>query len=290
MGAAVAITAGAAPAMAQAPLDGIRVELQDRIDAHRGTVGLAVVDLATGDTLSISGDEPFPSASVIKVPILFEVFHQVEHGPLRLEDPLSVLAADLKPGSGILQHLSTPHEITVADAALLMIAHSDNTASNLLIDRVGIGPVNARMDSLGLFRTRLHRKLFGPETSSVAPDSSARYGVGVTTPMEMARLFAMLYRGEAVSPDASERMVGLLRSQFYRESIPRHLAGATVANKTGSDSGIRNDCGIVYTDARDFIVCAFTRDNEDRSWRLDHEGHMLIADLARIVHDGLTSR
>lgn len=289
-GLALALLALAPSSAAAQTLADLRPAIEERVAAHQGTVGLAVIDLDTGEALAIRGDEPFPTASVIKVPVLVEVFHQVENGPLRLEDPLVLIAADRKPGSGILQHLSTPHELTVADAALLMIAHSDNTATNLLIDRVGIGPVNARMDSLGLPRTTLHRKLFGPESSSIAPDSSARYGVGVTTPAEMAGLLAMLYRGEVVSAPASERMLEILRRQFYRESIPRHLAGAPVANKTGSESAVRNDCGVVYGEARDFVLCVFTRENRDRSWSLDNEAQVLAADLARILYEGLNGR
>lgn len=279
----------AAPATldAQETLADLRPAVEARAAEHRGVVGVAAIDLVRGDTLALQGDERFPTASVIKVPILVEMFQQVETGPLSLDDPVVALEADLKPGSGILQYLSTPHHMTLRDAALLMIAHSDNTASNLVIHRVGIGAVNARMDSLGLPRTRLYRQLFGQNAHSFAPDSAARYGVGVTTPLEMARLFARIHAGEAVSEAASAEMVEMLHRQLYRESIPRHLGDATVANKNGSDSGVRNDCAIVQRDAGDFVLCVFTKENQDRSWRLDHEGHLVAADIARIIHERL---
>jgi beta-lactamase class A len=281
------LAVGREPAFAQAPLGALQGRLEARAAAHRGVVGIAVIDLQTGDSLAIRGEEPFPTASVIKVPILVELFHQVQHGRLRLEDPLVLLEADKKPGSGILQHFAAPHQLTVADAAFLMIAHSDNTATNLLIDKVGIHAVGSRMDSLGLTRTTLHSKLFSRE-SSIAPDSSARYGVGVTTPLEMARLFALLHQGKAVSAQASAQMVELLKKQFYRAMIPRHLPGVTVANKTGSVDAARVDCGIVDAAARAFVLCVFTKENQDRSWRLDNEAEVLIGDVARIVHGGLT--
>lgn len=268
------------------PPSAVRGAVEARIAAHRGVVGVAVIDPDTDEVFEVRGAEPFPTASVIKVPILVEVFHQVHLGRLRLDDPLMMLEVDKKPGSGFLQHLSAPHRLTVEDAALLMIALSDNTATNLLIDKVGIRQVGARMDTLGLERTALHSKIFD-RTSSIAMDSSVAYGVGVTTPVEMARLFALLYRGEAVSPEASAQMVEMLKKQFYRHGIPRHLAGVAVANKTGSVSDSRSDCGIVYGGARDYVICVFTKENEDRGWTADNEAEVLIADVARIVHETL---
>lgn len=268
----------------QATLAELGPVLEERIASHRGTVGLAAIDLETGELFSIRGEQPFPAASVIKVPVLVELFQQIEDGRLRLDDPLVLLEADKQPGSGILQHLTAPHQLTIADAAFLMTALSDNAASNLLIDKVGIRAVGDRMEELGLGRTRLHSRLFD-RASSIDLEASVAYGVGVTTPLEMARLFAMIYRGEAVSPAASEQMLHMLVNQFYRDAIPRHLPGVIVANKTGSLSAARNDCGVVYTSGHDFVLCVFTNDNEDRSWRLDNEAQVLIADIARMLYD-----
>jgi beta-lactamase class A len=277
-------------AFAQTSLSALREPIEARIAPHRGVVGVGLIDLRTGDSLSIRGNESFPTASVIKLAVLTEVFHQVYNGKLRLEDPIVLLEADKKPGSGILQFFSTPHQMTVADAALLMVAHSDNTASNLLIDKVGIRAVGTRMDSLGLPRTTLHSRLFD-RPSSIAPDSSTRYGVGVSTPLEMTRLLALMYQGKLVSPEASTKMIDMMKRQFYREMIPRQLAGVTIANKTGSVNASRIDCGIVYGgESRDYALCVFTNDNQDQSWRLDNEAQVLIGDIARIVHNALAPR
>lgn len=279
----------ARPATAQSALEAARPALEARIATHHGTVGLAAIDLRTGTTLAIRGDQPFPAASVIKVPVLVELFHQVRQGRIRLEDPLVLLEADKKPGSGILQFLAAPHQLTVRDAAFLMIALSDNTATNLILDKIGIRSVAARMDSLGLPHTRIFRKVFSSEPA-LDPDSAARYGLGVTTPLEMARLFALLYRGEAVSPEASREMLALLKAQFSNDRIPRLLpAGTEVAHKDGSLDATRNDCGIVFTPGHDYVLCIFTTDNRDRSWRLDNEAHLLIAELARIVHQAVAA-
>jgi hypothetical protein len=106
--------------------------------------------------------------------------------------------------------------------------------------------------------------------------------------MEMARLFALLHQGRVVNAEASAQMIDLLRKQLYREMIPRHLPGVTIANKTGSVNASRIDCGIVYDSARDFALCVFTNENQDRSWAIDNEAHLVIADIARILHTGLT--
>lgn len=267
----------------------MRARIEARAAEHDGVVGLAVVDLASGEWLLVRGDEKFPTASVIKVPVLVELFHQVAGGRLRLEDTLVALGADKKPGAGILRHLDAPHRLTVADAVYLMIAHSDNTAANLLIDRVGIDAVNRRLDAFGLRHTRLYRKLFEADSASFAPDSAARWGVGVTTPREMTRLFERIYRGEVVSPAASARMIDILKKQFHRTKIPRDLPPVEVANKTGEINASRNDCGIVYGRGRDFALCVFTKENRDQSWTLHNRAEALIGELARIVYDGLVS-
>lgn len=276
----------AAPSLHAQRLDAIRGELERRIAQHHGTVGMAVIDLRSDETLAIAGDEPFPSASLIKVPLLVEVMAQVERGRLRLEDPIVLLEIDKQPGSGILQLLDAPHHLTVREAAVLMIAVSDNTATNLLIDEVGIRPVNERMDSLGLPRTTLHSKTFLRSTS-IAMDSSAVWGLGVTTPLEMTRLLAMIQRGQVVSPEVSRIMLEMLEAQFYGSGLPRYLPSGSVAHKTGDLNAARHDCGIVDTEPALYAICVMTKENRDESWAIDNEAHVLIAELARTVHGAL---
>jgi beta-lactamase class A len=293
------------PAHAQGvPWDRLRAELEARIAEHHGTVGLVVLDPGTGGSLTIRGNERFPTASSIKVPVLLQLFHQVDAGRIRLDDPVVMLDADRVPGSGVLQLFDAPLRITVGDAATMMITQSDNTATNLVIDKLGIRAVNARMDSLGYPRTRLWAKVFRSSTTSIDPDSSRVWGLGVSTPMEMARMFDAIYRGEAFSPEASRRMVAMLRRQAWGyNEIPRYLPpGVVVAHKTGSVNASRNDCGIVYAprpegkdifdppagDGTDYVLCVFTTDNEDRSWQpVDNQAEVLIGELSRIVWEAL---
>jgi beta-lactamase class A len=300
---ATILTPGRAAAQ-RADWDGLEAKLEARIAEHEGTVGVVVLDPTSGASLSIRGDDRFPTASNIKVPVLLQLFHQVEAGRIRLSDPVVMLDVDRVGGSGILQFFDAPLEITVKDAATFMISQSDNTATNLLIDKLGIRAVNERMDSLGYPATRLWAKVSRRRETSIAPDSSRAFGLGVTTPMEMARMFASIYRGEAVSADASRRMIAMLREQAWGyNEIPRYLPpGVVVAHKTGSVSATRNDCGIVYAPRpqgdgisdpptpgmRDYVLCVFTDNNEDRSWiPVDNAAEVLIGDLSRIVWEAL---
>jgi beta-lactamase class A len=277
-----------APAVAQ--LASLRPRLEQRIAQHKGLVGLSLVDLTTGEKLSIRGEEPFPSASVIKLPILVELFHQIQRGPLSLSDPIVMLAADQRPGSGVLQFLSTPHNLTVRDAATLMIILSDNTATNFIIDKVGIRNVNARMDSLGLKSTRLHAKVFLGSSTTIDTAATRKWGFGVTTPNDIAELLVRLYRGQVVSDSASKTMVGMMRNNFDYAEIPRYMpAGVSVAHKTGALNASRHDCGIVFSKPRDYVLCVLTSENQDQSWRMDTEAKVTIAELARITHDFMTN-
>jgi beta-lactamase class A len=191
----------------------------------------------------------------------------------------------------VLQFLSTPHTLTVADAATLMIILSDNSATNLIIDKIGIRNVNARMDSLGLRQTRLHAKVFLGSSTTIDTAATRRWGFGVTTPEEMGTLFEKLYNNTAASEASSKRMLDMLRRNFDYEEIPRLLpAGVVVAHKTGKLNESRSDCGIVYNKTRDYVLCIFTAGNRDTSWRIDTEARVTIGELARMVHDEMTAR
>lgn len=269
----------------------LRESLEARIADHRGVVGVVVLDPNTGEGISIRGDEPFPTASMIKVPILVEVFFRVEEGDLGLDDPLSMLAGDRAPGAGILRYFEAPAPVSVRNAALLMTALSDNTATNLLIAKVGARAVTDRMEALGFADTRLFRRVFGSAQESFDREGSERWGFGVTTPMELARLLAWIERGEAVTSEASREMLRMLEAQQHRVGIPRLLPADTpVAHKTGTIAAARHDCGIVYAEARTFVLCVMTQENEDTRTAWDNEAEMLQGELARLVFDAFGGR
>ncbi len=259
----------------------LRRTLDTLARAHRGVVGYVVRDLDGGWELAERGDEPFPTASLIKVPVLVTVFDLVAQGRLSLDDRLTVLAIDMVPGSGILQHLHHGLTITVRDAAWLMTTISDNTATNLLLDRIIIRRVWDKMDSLGLGRTRVHSKSF-LRASSVAMDSSVKYGLGVTTPREMARLFALLADGRAVSPAADSAMLDMLAANEDRQLLQRYVSGVRAPRKTGATDAVRTECTLWYLRTR-IVACVLTRENADTRWVLDSEPQLLMARMGEAI-------
>ncbi|MDQ3674329.1 MAG: class A beta-lactamase-related serine hydrolase [Gemmatimonadota bacterium] len=259
----------------------LRRALDSIADAHQGVVGYSVLDIETGARLERRGDETFPTASLIKVPILVTVFDLVAKGQISLDDPLTVLKIDQVPGSGVVQFLHNGTILTVKDAAWLMTVISDNTATNLLLDRIIIRRVWAKMDSLGLKQTRVHSKSF-LRNSSVAMDSSVKYGLGVTTPNEMARLFELLAQGRAVNPASDSTMLDILRHNNDDTLLQRFAGGARAAHKTGATDAVRTECSLFYLRNR-VVACVMTKENKDQRWVLDTEPQLTIANMGKAI-------
>jgi beta-lactamase class A len=249
--------------------------------AHHGTVGYAVHNLDTGERLERRGDETFSTASLIKVPVLVTVYDLVEKGQLGLDDPLTLLKIDKVPGSGQLQFMHDNATVTVHDAAWLMSTISDNTATNLLLDRIIIRRVWDKMEKLGLPHTKVHSKSF-LRSSSVAVDSSAKYGLGVTTPNEMARLFALLADGKAVSPKADSAMLGILAHNEDLTSMQRFVEGLAVPHKTGATDQVRTECALFPLQSR-VVACVLTKENKDQRWLVDNEAQVTLARMGEAI-------
>ncbi len=259
----------------------LRRTLDSIADAHHGVVGYSVIDLETGAHISRRGDETFPTASLIKVSILVTVYDLVAKNQLALDDPLTVLKIDQVPGSGIIQFLHNGTVLTVHDAAWLMSTISDNTATNLLLDRIIIRRVWAKMDSLGLQHTRVHSKSF-LRNSSVAMDSSVKYGLGVTTPNEMARLFQLMALGKAVNPAADSAMLDILEHNTTDFMLQRYAGGARAAHKDGETDAVRTECTLWYLRNR-VVACVMTKENKDQRWILDNEPQLTLANMGLAI-------
>ena len=252
-------------------------------DGFAGVVGISVRNLATAETISIRGAEKYPSASLIKVPILVALLDEVANGRVDLAERSTMIGRDRVGGSGILKHLQSGTDPTLEDLAWLMITLSDNTATNLLLDKLDVATVGAKMEAIGLPASKVHSKTFRRQTS-IAMDSSVLYGLGVATPDEMVELFTMLHEGRAVSPALDSLALRMLLANQDANMMVRWLPGSTrVAHKSGSVDDARNDCGIMYSPAAPIALCVMTRENEVTSYAVDSAPHLLIARIAREV-------
>lgn len=284
--AVAALTLAPAPASAATVADtvGLRTELERAVAGFGGVAGISVRDLATGEGVSIRGGEPFPTASLIKVSVLVALLEEVRSGRARLDERVPLRPEERVGGSGVLKHMGAGFTLSLEDAAWLMIVLSDNTATNLLLDRIGIETAWRKMDALGLHGTRVYRKAFSSNATSPLPDSAARYGLGVTTPDETTALFALLHRGRAVSPAMDSLAIAMLRANQDASKLVRWLPGSIpVAHKSGDIERARSDCGILYTPAAPIALCVMTRENQDTRFAVDNPAHLLMGRIARAV-------
>jgi beta-lactamase class A len=217
-----------------------------------GVMGVAIEDLTTGDHVFLRADEVFAQASSIKITVLAELYRQAQQGKLKLTDLYTVQASDLVPDSDIMGGL-TPGvtRITLRDLATMMVAVSDNSATNVLIDRVGMDNVIAMLDSLNLPHTRLRRKMMDLE--------AAKHGrENISTPREMMTLLADIYQGKVLNKEMTADFFKVL-STNKSSWIPRDLpADVKIANKPGALEGVRNDSGIVFVEGRPYVICVMT--------------------------------
>jgi beta-lactamase class A len=231
------------------------VDVEQRLD---GVLGVAILDLNSGQQLLIHPDEVFPQASSIKIAVLAELYHQAEQsahgfpGKAKLTDRDVVRAADIVPDSAVLGGL-TPGvtSLTNRDLASIMVAVSDNSATNVLIDRIGMDNVVHFTESLGLAHTQLRRKMMDLKAAALGREN-------ISTPREMMQLLEQLYRGKVIGSPLLDDFFNVLATT--KESwIPRDLpADLKIANKPGELEGVRNDSGIVFLNNRPYVICVMT--------------------------------
>jgi len=223
------------------------------IDQHLdGVMGVAMEDLTTGDHYFLHEDDVFAQASSIKITVLANLYLQVQQGKLKLTDPYTVQSSDLVLDSDIMGGL-TPGvtRLTLRDLATMMVAVSDNSATNVLIDRVGMPNVNAMLDSLGLTHTRLRRKMMDLQAAKEGREN-------ISTPHEMMTLLDAIYRGKVLNKESTADFFTMLSTN--KDSwIPRDLpADLKIANKPGALEAVRNDSGIVFVEGRPYVICVMT--------------------------------
>jgi beta-lactamase class A len=277
---------------ADPPGDGLEARLAALASQHKGKVAIAVKHLGKGTSCYLGADEPMPTASLIKLPVMIETYQQAAEGKVKLKDLVTLHDADKVPGSGILtEHFSDGASFPLVDAVRLMIVFSDNTATNLVLDKIGIASTNKRMEAWGFPNTQINAKVFRGDTTSVNPERTKRFGLGSTTAREMVGLLEKLHQGKVVTPDACRAMLEHLKKCEDRDKFPKLLPeGLVVAHKTGSISTARTDAGILYLPGGPVAVCVLTAGNQDTRWRPDNAGNVFCARVAKEVHDYFNNR
>jgi beta-lactamase class A len=277
----LALSAACAPAIAPAPAPGERLQeaLAELAEGFDGIAGIHALRLRTGEEVSVRADEIFPTASMIKVPLLVALLDQVERGGLALDTALAWHDSLAYPGNDITAKLREGETVSLERLAFLMSSWSDNTASLWIQALVGGGAyVNEVMERLGLAHTRVNSRTPGRQ-----PDWE-RYGWGQTTPREMSDLMTRIHRGEMVSQEASATMYGLLTAPLYRaEALAPIPATVQVATKPGAVSASRSETLVVNAPGGPYVLTIITRNQADTSWEDDNEGWQLIREASRLV-------
>lgn len=267
-------------------------QVKQKIGSFPGQVSLYAINLDTGKSYALSADRPVRTASTIKLPIMVECYFEAAEGKLKWSEPVKLVKNDIVGGSGILQDLTPGDVFPIRDVVDLMIVMSDNTATNLVLDRVSGNAVNARMAQLGLRETRVMRKVMGAKPSRVttagAKPENRKWGLGRSSPREMVTILEKLYRGELVNKAASDAMIATLKRQRDITGIGRDMTGVTVADKTGALDNLRSGIGIIYS-KRGNVAMAITVDGIPKiDWSPDNPGDLLISSLSEILFKGLT--
>jgi beta-lactamase class A len=300
---ALMVLAAAPPSPSPSPSP-VEARIAARLQSFAGRMGVYARHLDTGETIAVSADDRFPTASAIKTAVMVEVFHQMAAGRIRKDQLVTLTDADKVGGSGILHSMRGGSPYSVGDLLFLMIALSDNTATNLLVNLVGTKAVDDRMVAYGLPLTRLYRPTFRGGHADVFPEEEREYGLGSSTPRELGTLMETIALGKAVSAEASAQMLALLGKQQNYDLIPRLLPlddKTTYAGKSGQDDekladatgltgSIRNDSGIITTPSGRFVLAIMTRRVKDERWTVDNDAYVTGAEVARMVFDHFTAK
>lgn len=249
-------------------------------EGFSGTLGLWALSLENGEEIAYNADDSFHPASTIKLAVLYEAFRQAEIGEFDLQSLITPSPADLVGGAGVLKDLEPTYSLSGLNLATLMITISDNTATNLLIDRLGIAKINVTMSALGLNRIRLENQLMRPRPDG--PYSRA-------TPRQLGRLMEMIAIGHSPTPTAAEAMLGILKRQQKLDYLTRALpteevARLTIAAKGGEIQGTRNMIAAVWREGRGYIISIMSAGCADLRYHPDNEGAVLLARVAQAVH------
>jgi beta-lactamase class A len=298
---ALNIIARPAPAQPADPTAAIDQRIQAAIQGFPGSVSLYAKNLDTGLSYGLRADAPVPTASTIKLPIMVELFAEAEEGRLDWNQKLLLTDQDKVSGSGVLTELSSGDALPIRDLMHLMIVVSDNTATNLILDRIGGNEVNVRMARLGLKQTAVMRKIM---QSKLFPDPHAtpkpegmtdegkkpgndRWGTGRSCPRDMVLLLEKLYRGELVSKTASQEMIAVLKRQHDHSGVGRDMNNTVIASKSGALDHLRSDVAIVYSQHGPLAMAITVNNVAEVDYGVDNPGNLLLSKLSGILVEEL---
>ncbi|MBU5438580.1 class A beta-lactamase-related serine hydrolase [Tissierella sp. MSJ-40] len=226
----------------------METKLIDMLNSLEGEIGFYYKDLKTGKEIKYKEDEPLIAASIIKIPILIEILRQIEEGRLKKDQKVKVQREDKMPSCGALTYMHNGLEVTIEDLYTLMIIHSDNTATNMLIKISGMENINNTMKNLGLKKSKLNRLLFDSEEQKKGKEN-------YITSFEMGILLEKMNSYRLISENISKEIDRVLKLQRLNHKIPYLIPNnIEIGHKTGEDSGITHDVGVVYS-KNPFIFC-----------------------------------
>lgn len=265
----------------------LEARIKAEVTSFSGDLSVYANDLK-GNIIEINADEEFETASSIKTFILVDLFRQVHEGKKDLSEKLKYTEGNFVEGSGILRSLDYGVELTVKDYAILMIIVSDNIATNIMIDYLGMKNINNTLIDLGFKNTVLHNKI----------DFEKHSKLGTTTPREYGLIFEKICKEELWSPEASREMLKIFKEQNYNSMLTRALPQYFLdsentgdeeliytASKSGSMDASRNDGGIVSTPYGKYVVALYTKNYKDPLYYIDHESTLFGAKVSRLLFD-----
>lgn len=262
-------------------------KVRELANKHEGKVAVYIKHLDSGEITQLNADTPMPTASLIKLAIMVATYKQVEAGKANLDTMVTLKKEDKVPGSGILtKNFSEGASFPLKDAIRLMIAYSDNTATNLVLDQVGIATVNQVIEALGYPNTKINAKVFKGSTTSVAPERTKEFGLGSTTARETVELLEKIHQGKAASQESCKAVLEHLKHCEDKDMLPRHLPpGTALAQKTGAVSDARTAGGIIYFKGGPIAICVLTTGNKDKSWGRNNSAEILLGAISKLAYD-----
>lgn len=257
---------------------GLEKSIAQELKGFDGTAGVVIKDLGHNWEIVSNENTPIPSASMVKIPVMMSYFYASKEGVIDLNSNICITNRAKSPGSGLLKNVCPGENFTIEELIGLMITHSDNTAANILIDRLGFDAINGYFIRMGLKHTDLVRKMMDFKLRKKGVEN-------YTTARDMANLLEMLYRNRFLNSAISKKCLEILAAQKVNDRIPKKLpAGTIVAHKTGLENGLCHDAGIVYTNKGNFLICILTKHN----YKNAHAAKKLIADISLLTYTCIT--